>query len=144
MTENTTAISAQDDVYDDFENHYIDPVEIVSSCIFILIGLLTDAIYFRLLHYHWRNGTKTHYQKIFLICITNDISLHYTMLIRIRLPTWGVHEWYRYIMTGFFPLILAYLNGVFMEIQVLGTFLIASNRATAVAFPRGYEKVHRD
>lgn len=61
------------DVYDDFEGHYIDPVEIISSCIFIPIGLLTDIVYIRILIYHLRHGFKTHYQKIFLLCIT-DVS----------------------------------------------------------------------
>ncbi|CAJ0952213.1 unnamed protein product, partial [Mesorhabditis belari] len=72
--------------------------------------------------------------------ILQDLILHYVILFRIRLPTWGVHEWYWFLRTGFFPSALGYLNGLCVQLQVIGTLLIAINRATSLAFPHHYDK----
>ncbi|CAJ0580444.1 unnamed protein product, partial [Mesorhabditis spiculigera] len=125
---------------DDYEGHFVDPVEIVSSSVFIVIGLCTLPIYFRLTLYHWRHGFKTHYQKIFFVCFTNDLFNHYSQLFRTRLPTWGVNEWFWYVQVGVLPTTCGLIQSFSLQFQVLGTLLIAANRASSLAYPSKYEK----
>ncbi|CAJ0585056.1 unnamed protein product, partial [Mesorhabditis spiculigera] len=78
---------------------------------------------------------------VLLRMITMDLVVHYGSLLRVRTSTWGVFEWYWYIRDGPIPLII----GLFVEysilFQVLGTLLIAVNRATSMAMPHKYEKI---
>ena len=59
--------STSDWYYDDF----VDPVEITSSSVFIILSLPTIVIVILLLRFHIKFGFKYPFQKLFLICVLN-------------------------------------------------------------------------
>ncbi|CAJ0564233.1 unnamed protein product, partial [Mesorhabditis spiculigera] len=129
----TTTTSLDD--YDDFEERFVDPFEITSSCVFVVLGALTICIYYRIARAHARQGFRTHFQRIFFVLITNDIFTFLFQLFDVRLPTWGVHEWYLDLREGLWPTILNYGATVTLMVQSFGTLLIAVNRFTSLVMP---------
>ncbi|CAJ0916842.1 unnamed protein product, partial [Mesorhabditis belari] len=120
----------------------IDPFEITSSFIFLILGSITCYIYVKILLHHLRKGFKSHYQKIFLIFSANDLVVWAVQYLELRLPTWGVNEWlYSGIQTGFVPYLIYYLAVFTFLTQYLGTLLVAVNRASALYQPTAYEKI---
>ncbi|CAJ0921444.1 unnamed protein product, partial [Mesorhabditis belari] len=81
----------------DYDDHFVDPFEMISSSAFLILGVTTIWIYYRIAKFHYTNGFKTNFQRIFFILITNDMISFLAQLFDVRLPTWGVHEWYFYI-----------------------------------------------
>ncbi|CAJ0587568.1 unnamed protein product, partial [Mesorhabditis spiculigera] len=135
----TTTTSLDD--YDDFEERFVDPFEITSSCVFVVLGALTICIYYRIARAHARQGFRTHFQRIFFVLITNDIFTFLFQLFDVRLPTWGVHEWYLDLREGLWPTILNYGATVTLMVQSFGTLLIALNRFTSLVMPLRYERL---
>ncbi|CAJ0580003.1 unnamed protein product, partial [Mesorhabditis spiculigera] len=95
------------------EEKEINYLEIISTSVFVGIGLITIVVYARILVYHWRNGFKTHFQKILIVFVAN---------------------------TGPIPLLLRISYAFAFKYQVLGTLLVALNRASAIAKPQVYDK----
>ncbi|CAJ0944838.1 unnamed protein product, partial [Mesorhabditis belari] len=140
MATNVGGGMTSSDDYDDYDDHFVDPFEMISSSAFLILGVTTIWIYYRIAKFHSTNGFKTNFQRIFFILITNDMVSFLAQLFDVRLPTWGVHEWYFYIKEGPVPTILNYLSTVTLMIQSFGTLLVAINRATSLMFPVHYER----
>ncbi|CAJ0582691.1 unnamed protein product, partial [Mesorhabditis spiculigera] len=69
-----------------------------------------------------------------------DVLCYLATMFDIRLPTWGVHEWYYYIQWGVIPLVLQFVSCYTSVVQFLSAPVIAANRAHALASPHSYDR----